>query len=77
MVSSCGRGFDSLQLHLRFAAGTLTLVRVLSAFDSAMRSLIVAIYQLGVQEIMVVAHSHCGACHMSFDHFHHEMIEGA
>ena len=47
---------------------------VISAFDSAMRSLIVAIYELGVQEIMVVAHSHCGACHMSFDHFHHEMI---
>ena len=38
---------------------------VISAFDSAMRSLIVAIYELGVQEIMVVAHSHCGACHMT------------
>ena len=47
---------------------------VISAFDSAMRSLIVAIYELGVQEIMVVAHSHCGARHMSYDHFHHEMI---
>ena len=46
---------------------------VISAFDSAMRSLIVAIYELGVEEIMVVAHSHCGACHMSFDHFRHEM----
>ena len=46
---------------------------VISAFDSAMRSLIVAIYELGVEEIMVVAHSHCGACHMSYDHFHHEM----
>ena len=39
---------------------------VISAFDSAMRSLIVAIYELGVQEIMVIAHSHCGACHMSY-----------
>ena len=47
---------------------------VISAFDSAMRSLIVAIYELGVEEIMVVAHSHCGACHMSYDHFHHQMI---
>jgi len=47
---------------------------VISPFDSAMRSLIVAIYELGVKEIMVVAHSHCGACHMSFDHFHHEML---
>lgn len=47
---------------------------VISAFDSAMRSLIVAIYELGVQEIMVVAHSHCGACHMSYSHFHDVMI---
>ncbi len=47
---------------------------VISPFDSAMRSLIVAIYELGVEEIMVVAHSNCGACHMSYDHFHHEMI---
>ncbi|MBO4814891.1 MAG: carbonic anhydrase [Muribaculaceae bacterium] len=46
---------------------------VISPFDSAMRSLVVAIYELGVEEIMVVAHSNCGACHMSFDHFHHEM----
>lgn len=46
---------------------------IISPFDSAMRSLIVAIYELGVKEIMVVAHTHCGACHMSFDHFHHEM----
>ena len=45
-----------------------------SPWDSAMRSLIVAIYELGVTEIMVVAHTTCGACHMSFDHFHHEMI---
>ena len=47
---------------------------VISAFDSAMRSLVVAIYELGVKEIMVVAHSHCGACHMSYEHFHDEMI---
>lgn len=47
---------------------------VISPFDSAMRSLIVAVYELGVQEVMVVAHSNCGACHMSFDHFRHEMF---
>lgn len=47
---------------------------VISPFDSAMRSLIVAIYELGVEEIMVVAHSHCGACHMSYNHFHTEML---
>ena len=46
---------------------------ILSPYDSAMRSLIVAVYELGVNEIMVVAHSECGACHMSYDHFRHEM----
>lgn len=48
---------------------------VISPFDSAMRSLVIAVYELGVEEIMVVAHSNCGACHMSFDHFHHEMVK--
>ena len=47
---------------------------VISAFDSAMRSLIVAIYELGVEQIMVVAHSHCGACHMNYGHFHEMML---
>ena len=44
-----------------------------SPWDSAMRSLIVAVYELGVEEIMVVAHTSCGACHMSFGHFREEM----
>lgn len=48
---------------------------VISPFDSAMRSLLVAIYELGVEEIMVVAHSNCGACHMSFTHFREAMLE--
>ena len=38
---------------------------VISPFDSAMRSLLVAVYELGVKEIMVIAHSNCGACHMN------------
>ena len=40
-------------------------------FGSVIRSLIVAIYELGVNEIMVIAHSDCGACHMDSD----EMIK--
>ena len=48
---------------------------VISPFDSAMRSLIVAIYELHVNEVMVVAHTQCGACHMSFDHFYGEMTQ--
>ena len=46
-----------------------------SLWDSAMRSLIVAVYELGVNEIMVVAHSNCGACHMTFHHFEEEMLK--
>ena len=45
-----------------------------SPWDSAMRSLIVAVYELGVEEIMIVAHTTCGACHMSFHHFKEEML---
>lgn len=33
-------------------------------FGSVIRSLLVAVYELGVEEILVVAHSDCGACHM-------------
>ena len=48
---------------------------VLSDTDSAIRSLLVGIYELGVQEIMVVHHSTCGACHMSYDEFKPHMLE--
>jgi len=48
---------------------------VISPFDSAMRSLLVAIYELGVEEVMVVHHSSCGACHMSYEEFRPLMIE--
>ena len=48
---------------------------VISPTDSAIRSLLVAIYELGVQEIMVVHHSSCGACHMHFEEFRPLMRE--
>ena len=48
---------------------------ILSETDSAMRSLLVAIYELGVKEVMVVHHSTCGACHMSYDEFKPHMLE--
>ena len=47
---------------------------IMSPYDSAMRSLLVAVYELGVEEIMVIAHSSCGACHMSFKEFEHHML---
>ena len=46
---------------------------IITPFDSAMRSIVVAIYELGVEEIMVVAHSQCGACHMTYSHFYQVM----
>ena len=48
---------------------------VLSDTDSAIRSLLVGIYELGVKEVMVVHHSTCGACHMSYDAFRPHMLE--
>lgn len=34
-------------------------------FGSVIRSLLVAVFELGVETIMVVGHSHCGAQHMN------------
>lgn len=40
-------------------------------FGSVIRSLLVAIYELGVTEVMIIGHSDCGAQHMDSE----EMIE--
>ena len=48
---------------------------ILSETDSAIRSLLVGIYELGVKEVMVVHHSTCGACHMSYSEFKPHMLE--
>ena len=40
---------------IKNAGGTIT-----NPFDSAMRSLLVAVYELGVNEIMVIGHTECG-----------------
>ena len=71
-VLSC---MDTRLTELLPAALGLRNGDAISPFDSAMRSLIVAIYELGVEHIMVVAHTGCGACHMSFDHFREAMLE--
>ena len=51
------------------------LTELISEKDSAVRSLLVAIYELGVNEVMVVHHSTCGACHMSYEEFKPHMLE--
>lgn len=40
---------------IKNAGGTIT-----NPFDSTMRSLLVAVYELGVEEIMVIGHTGCG-----------------
>ena len=40
---------------IKNAGGVIT-----DTFDSAMRSLLVAVYELGVNEIMVIGHTDCG-----------------
>ena len=44
-------------------------------FGSVMRSLLVAIYELGVKEIMIVGHSDCGVQHMDSEVMLKHMIE--
>ena len=55
---------------IKNAGGTIP-----SETDSAIRSLLVAIYELGVSEVMVIHHSTCGACHMSYEEFRPHMLE--
>lgn len=40
---------------IKNAGGTIT-----HPFDSTVRSLLVAIYELGVNEVMIIGHTHCG-----------------
>ncbi len=51
---------------IKNAGGTIT-----NPFDSTMRSLLVAVYELGVNEIMVIGHTECGVQGMDAE----EMLE--
>ena len=44
-------------------------------FDSAVRSLLVGIIELGVQEVMVIGHTDCGVRHIDSDMMIHHMKE--
>ncbi|MCM1292577.1 MAG: carbonic anhydrase [Bacteroides sp.] len=48
---------------IKNAGGTIT-----NPFDSAMRSLLIAIYELGVNEVMVIGHTQCGVQGMDSGH---------
>ncbi|MDE6289919.1 MAG: carbonic anhydrase [Muribaculaceae bacterium] len=55
---------------IKNAGATIT-----NPFDSTMRSILVAIYELGVNEIMVVGHTGCGVQGMDADEMLHLMKE--
>jgi len=55
---------------IKNAGGTIT-----SPFDSTMRSLLVAVYELGVNEIMVIGHTGCGVQGMNAAEMLHLMRE--
>lgn len=44
-------------------------------FGSVIRSLLVAIFELGVENIMVVGHSNCGAQHMNAEEMISHMLD--
>lgn len=55
---------------IKNAGGTIT-----NPFDSTMRSLLVAVYELGVNEIMVIGHTGCGVQGMDSAEMQHIMKE--
>lgn len=55
---------------IKNAGGTIT-----NPFDSTMRSLLVAVYELGVNEIMVIGHTGCGVQGMNAGEMLHRMKE--
>ncbi len=46
---------------------------IMSPFDSVMRSLLIAVYELGVNEIMIIGHYDCGVQHMDGELMLHHM----
>ena len=55
---------------IKNAGGTIT-----NPFDSTVRSLIVAIYELGVEEVMIIGHTGCGVQGMDSAQMQHLMRE--
>ena len=55
---------------IKNAGGTIT-----NPFDSTVRSLLVAVYELGVTEVMIIGHTTCGVQGMDGDEMLHLMRE--
>ena len=48
---------------------------ITNPFDSTIRSLLIAIYELGVNEVMIIGHTQCGVEGMDSTHMQHLMKE--
>lgn len=48
---------------------------ILDDYDAVMRSIIVGIYELGIEEIMLIHHTDCGAGKMTGEHMKHLICE--
>lgn len=55
---------------IKNAGGVIT-----DPWDSTMRSLLVGIYELGVERIMIIGHTECGVCGMTAQEMLHRMKE--
>lgn len=47
---------------------------IMHPFGSIMRSIIVAIYEFNVDEVMVIGHKECGMCNLDVDHLLNNII---
>lgn len=55
---------------IKNAGGTIT-----NPFDSTMRSILVAVYELGVNEVLIIGHTNCGVQGMDAEEMLHLMRE--
>lgn len=69
-----------LPAALGFKNGDIKIIKIAGGvishpFGSAVRSLLVAIYELGVKDIMIIGHTDCGAQHMDSEEMLRHMRE--
>lgn len=69
-----------LPAALGIANGDVTMIKtagglVTSRYSDSMRSILVSIYELGVEKVMLIAHSHCGVEGLKWSHFKELMTE--
>lgn len=71
---------ELLPAALGFKNGDVKIIKnagatITNPFDSTMRSLLVAVYELGVNEIMIIGHTECGVQGMNAHEMLHAMKE--